>query len=194
VALGLRFGEAEILRLRLTVRDIDLPLAAGRLGLFSLRSTRLLRLCLAGLLLDDDEEEDDEIAGSRFLDMTFPFLLREDEMEELATDRLLFVLRLTGLLEPVLDDEYELIEESEADEDTEGDLFRLLAELSFFFSTFTPSFSLSAARFASIESAVPVLERKISSVDVRHTLSMNYSLPELVWQPNTLRLLSQFLE
>lgn len=54
-------------------------------------------------LLDDDDDE--EIEGLLFLDAAFLALPRDEEVDVLSIDRLLFVRRLTGLLDPVLEEE-----------------------------------------------------------------------------------------
>ena len=155
-------GEKLRLRLRLRLRTIErlreraigLPLAAGLLSFVRIGSLSLWSR--VSLLDDEDEDEKDEL---RLFDGTFLTLPRDDEVEALPADVLLFVRRLTGLLDLDLDDDDddELTEESEAEDDVDGDLLRLFsgaAKSSFAFLILP---FLSASRFDRIESAVPFL-------------------------------------
>jgi hypothetical protein len=159
-SFDVRLGEGEKLRLRLRTierlreRAIGLPLAAGLLSFVRIGSLSLWSR--VSLLDDEDEDEKDEL---RLFDWTFLTLPRDDEVEALPADVLLFVRRLTGLLDLDLDDDDddELTEESEAEDDVDGDLLRLFsgaAKSSFAFLILP---FLSASRFDRIESAVPFL-------------------------------------
>lgn len=117
---------------------------------------RLLSLWAEGVLLDDEEYDEEE--RRRFIVEIFLLVSRDDEVEALATEGLLFVRRLPRLLELEREDEERLFDESEADEEVDGDRFRLFRGAACFSTAFFPTSCLCDSRFAKIESAVPFLE------------------------------------